>query len=53
MAMMAAASMTQDSEFHMKPRNLRTLLSCLPSYYIGTCRHARLRRATGGGGVVR
>ena len=28
MAMMAAASMTQDSGFHMKPRNLRTLLSC-------------------------
>jgi hypothetical protein len=35
MAMIAAASMTQDSGFHMKPRNLRNLLSCghqNPSY---------------------
>jgi hypothetical protein len=28
MAMMAAASMTQDSGFHMNPRNLSSLLSC-------------------------
>jgi hypothetical protein len=28
MAMIAAASMTQESGFHMKPKNLRNLLSC-------------------------
>jgi hypothetical protein len=27
-AMIAAASMTHESGFHMKPRNLRILLSC-------------------------
>jgi hypothetical protein len=28
MAMTAAASMTQDSGFHMNPKNLKILLSC-------------------------
>jgi len=28
MAMIAAASMTQESGFHIKPKNLRNLLSC-------------------------
>jgi hypothetical protein len=28
MAMIAAASMTHDSGFHMNPRNLKNLLSC-------------------------
>jgi hypothetical protein len=28
MAMIAAASMTQDSGFHMNPKNFKNLLSC-------------------------
>jgi hypothetical protein len=29
MAMIAAASITQDRGFHIKPKNFRTLFSCL------------------------
>lgn len=33
-AMMAAASMTHDKGFHIKPKNLRILLSCLQNVKI-------------------